>query len=301
MPISTLNRVISWQWVHLIWASCERQSNHVIRLNYFKGNIYKIKIKYVKIPRIRPCSHEIVPYWKVLALAVPSKVRKKHLCVFLWYIEFFWQQIIYDAQPKYMQLLINHWPLMNNLKKNEAAIFPKQTMLSQDFLCYTPVWKTRRIMGTPVAGGQAVSTGFPLSKSKRFYPVFIKLGEYVGGRNISTKFYYLPNPPRHSWIMALELSKNWISGICSPSWISCSQNTLVVAITIEFTTNTTGVFCVSLALLFADEFTKHNSFHRCFYTRTIPDIRIRWLKGLLPRKASCWLVTKTCLSFKSEA
>jgi len=53
-------------------------------------------------------------------------------------------------------------------------------------------------------------------------------------------------PPRHSWIMALELSKNWISGNCLPSPISSSKN---VVITIEFTTNTTGLFCVSLALL----------------------------------------------------
>jgi len=40
--------------------------------------------------------------------------------------------------------------------------------------------------------------GFPLSMSKSFHQVFIKLGKYVGGHNISTKFYYLPNPRRHS-------------------------------------------------------------------------------------------------------
>jgi hypothetical protein len=34
-----------------------------------------------------------------------------------------------------------------------------------------------------------------LSKSKSFHPVFNKLGEYVGGHNISTKFYNQPNPP----------------------------------------------------------------------------------------------------------
>jgi len=53
--------------------------------------------------------------------------------------------------------------------------------------------------------------GFPLSKSKSFCPVFIRLGEYVGGHNISTKFYNLPNSPRHPWIIALELSLpfNW--------------------------------------------------------------------------------------------
>jgi len=48
-------------------------------------------------------------------------------------------------------------------------------------------------------------------------------GEYVGGHKILTKLYNQPNPPRHSWIMAFELSKNWISSICSPSRISCSQ------------------------------------------------------------------------------
>jgi len=53
--------------------------------------------------------------------------------------------------------------------------------------------------------------GFTLSKSKSFHPIFIKLGEYVGVHNVSTKFYNQPNPPRHSWIMALELSKSWIS------------------------------------------------------------------------------------------
>jgi len=43
--------------------------------------------------------------------------------------------------------------------------------------------------------GRAASTGFPLSKSNSFHLVFIKLGEYVGGHNISTKFYNQPNPP----------------------------------------------------------------------------------------------------------
>jgi len=67
-------------------------------------------------------------------------------------------------------------------------------------------------LGTPAAGGPimfagGMSTGLPLSKSKSFHQVFIKLGEYVGRHNISTKFYNQPNPPMHSWIMALELSK----------------------------------------------------------------------------------------------
>jgi len=37
--------------------------------------------------------------------------------------------------------------------------------------------------------------GFPLSKSQSCHPVVIKLSEYVGGHNISTKFYNHPNPP----------------------------------------------------------------------------------------------------------
>jgi len=42
---------------------------------------------------------------------------------------------------------------------------------------------------------RAASTGFLLSKSKSFHSVFINLGEYVVGHNISTKFYNLQNPP----------------------------------------------------------------------------------------------------------
>jgi len=53
------------------------------------------------------------------------------------------------------------------------------------------------------AGARAASTGFSLTKSKSFRQVFIELGEYVGGHNVSTKFYNQPDPPRHSWIMAL--------------------------------------------------------------------------------------------------
>jgi len=51
------------------------------------------------------------------------------------------------------------------------------------------------------AGGfnrRAASTGFSLSKSKCFHSIFIKLGEYVGRHNISTKFYNQPNSRRHS-------------------------------------------------------------------------------------------------------
>ena len=44
------------------------------------------------------------------------------------------------------------------------------------------------------AGEWLASTGFQLSKSKSFHLIFIKLGEYVCGRNVWTKFYNQPNP-----------------------------------------------------------------------------------------------------------
>jgi len=49
--------------------------------------------------------------------------------------------------------------------------------------------------------------GFPLSKSKIFHPVFIKLGEYVGVQNSSTKFYNQPNPPCTPELWPLNCSK----------------------------------------------------------------------------------------------
>jgi len=50
-------------------------------------------------------------------------------------------------------------------------------------------------MGTPAAGGRVAFTVFTLSKSKNFHPVFIKFYKYIGGHNVSTKFYNQPNPP----------------------------------------------------------------------------------------------------------
>jgi len=51
--------------------------------------------------------------------------------------------------------------------------------------------------------GSRASIRFSLSKSKSFRPVLIKLVEYIGGHNISTKFYNQLNLPMHFWIMAL--------------------------------------------------------------------------------------------------
>jgi len=48
--------------------------------------------------------------------------------------------------------------------------------------------------------------GFPLSKLS-FCPVIIKLGEYVGGHNISTKFYNHPNPPGTPELWPLNCTK----------------------------------------------------------------------------------------------
>jgi len=72
---------------------------------------------------------------------------------------------------------------------------------------------------------------FPLSWSKSFRPVLIKLYKHVGSHNISTKFYNQPITPMHSWIMALEFSKIRVFALLVK----------------EFST---GVFCDSLALLF---------------------------------------------------
>ena len=141
-----------------------------------------------------------------------------------------------------------------------------------------------------------MSTGFPLSKSKSIHQVFIKLGEYVGVHNISTKSITSQIPPGTPELwpfncpkLGFLLSKSesfhlvfiklgeYVVGIISrpssitsqiPTGISelwplnCPKTELAVSalqveypapynavITIEFTTNTTGVFCVSLALL----------------------------------------------------
>ena len=94
---------------------------------------------------------------------------------------------------------------------------------------------------------RAAPTGFPLSKSKSVNPVFIKLGEYVGGHNISTKFYNLPNPPGTPELWPLNCPKTELAVSALQVEYPAPKN---VVITIEFTTNTTGVFCVSLALLF---------------------------------------------------
>jgi len=83
--------------------------------------------------------------------------------------------------------------------------------------------------------------------SKSFHSVFIKLGEYVGGHNISTKFYNLPNTSRHFWIIARELSKTELAVSALQVEYPAPKN---IVITIEFSNNITGVFCVSLALSF---------------------------------------------------
>ena len=156
-------------------------------------------------------------------------------------------------------------------------------------------------MGTPAAGSGHRPQCFPLSKSKSFHPTFIKLGEYVSGHNISTKFYYQPNPlgtpllnygpwivphcPKLGFLLCKSNSFHltfiklgeYVGGhnisikfykLPNPQgllnfapWIVQKLNKRyllsqveypapkTVVITIEFTTNMTCVFCVSLALL----------------------------------------------------
>jgi len=85
--------------------------------------------------------------------------------------------------------------------------------------------------------------GVSLSKSKSFHSVFTNFGEYVGGHNISTKFYNLPNT---SVLWPFNCPKTELAVSDRQVEYPAPKN---VVITIEFTTNTTGVFCVSLALL----------------------------------------------------
>ena len=156
--------------------------------------------------------------------------------------------------------------------------------------------------------------GFPFSKSKSFHPVFIKLNEYVGGHHISTKFYNPPNPPRYSWIMALELFKirvsalyvkEFSSDLSRPSSITCQISTpdlwplncpknelAVSALQVQYppqkcchyhwiyTTNTTGVLCVSLAFLFK---------HLCIFYRQQLGFILHLItgKGYPSKKHSC--------------
>jgi len=100
-------------------------------------------------------------------------------------------------------------------------------------------------MGTPAAGGRRPQ-GFR-SLSQSFHQVFIKLGEYVSGHNISTKFYGQPNPPGTPELWPFNCSKTKLA--VSALKVEYPAPKYVV-IRIVFTTNTTGVFYVSLALLF---------------------------------------------------
>jgi len=72
-----------------------------------------------------------------------------------------------------------------------------------------------------MAGGQAAATGILLSRSKSFNQVFIKFAEYVGGHNISTKFYNQLSPSMHTWIMTLKLSKIMVSALKVKEFLSC--------------------------------------------------------------------------------
>jgi len=91
--------------------------------------------------------------------------------------------------------------------------------------------------------------GYPLSKSKSFHPVFIKLGEYIGGHNISTKFYNLPNPPTPE-LWPLNCPKTELAVYALQVEYLAPKN---VVITIEYTTNTPGFFL--------------SVWHTCFYLK----------------------------------
>jgi len=71
--------------------------------------------------------------------------------------------------------------------------------------------------------------------------------KYVGGHYKSTKFYNLPNPPDTPELWPLNCPKTERAVSALQVEYPAPKN---VVITIAFTTNTTGVFSVSLALLF---------------------------------------------------
>ena len=54
---------------------------------------------------------------------------------------------------------------------------------------------------------RAASKGLSLSKSKSFHQVFIKLGEYVGVHNVSTKFFNHRSPPGNPELWPLYCPK----------------------------------------------------------------------------------------------
>ena len=83
-------------------------------------------------------------------------------------------------------------------------------------------------MGTPAAGGRSggASTGFPLSKSKIFYQVFIKFGEYGYVHNVSTKFYNQTNPPSTPELWPFNCPKLGFTLCKSKSFVLCLLNLL---------------------------------------------------------------------------
>ena len=105
---------------------------------------------------------------------------------------------------------------------NNSTLSPRKYLyqiiskLNQWFGCCLNVFLYAHLKNETYYGNtcrRAASTGFPVSKSKSFHQVFIKLGEYVGVHNFSTKFYNQPNPHRHSCIMVVEWSKIRVSAL----------------------------------------------------------------------------------------
>ena len=72
-------------------------------------------------------------------------------------------------------------------------------------------------MGTRAAGGRRPQGFRSLSLKVFIRPLSNLVNMLVGIISRPSSI------TRHFWIMALELSKNWLSSICSPSRISCSQ------------------------------------------------------------------------------
>ena len=109
-------------------------------------------------------------------------------------------------------------------------------------------------MGTPAAGGRRPQ-GFR-SLCQSFHQVFIKLGEYVGGHNISTKFYDQPDPPGTPEIKPFKCPKTKLAvsalkgEYAAPKYSTASAETLFEHPSLRFTltcslkkTTAIGGFC----------------------------------------------------------
>jgi len=134
-------------------------------------------------------------------------------------------------------LLLNRWGEFVQTQKNDPLVVPYPTysnvligciirsrgqkLVFQIAFIYARL-KMGHIMGTLGAGGRRPQ-GFRSLSQRVFIRSLSNLVNMLVGIISRSSSITSQIPTRHSWIMALELSKKWISGICSPSRKTCSQ------------------------------------------------------------------------------